>query len=69
MNNQIPPLWQTKSPRELGEKDLRLELNRLEAMLKDGTLSTMDGSRLAHVRRVLKRLDELKAGSMEHGIG
>jgi hypothetical protein len=61
--------WQNAPPRELGEGDLTRELDRLETKLKEGTLSTLEGSRLAQVRRCLKRLDDLKLGSDKHGIG
>lgn len=65
----VAPPWQTQSPRELGERDLKLERDRLEKMLREGTLSTMDGRRLAHVRRCLKRIEELKFGADNFGIG
>jgi hypothetical protein len=64
----IAPTWQNTSPRELGEQDLLRERDRLETMLKDGKLCTLHGTRLAEVRRCLKRLDQLKHGADGHGF-
>jgi hypothetical protein len=55
-------------PHDLGENDLRSELERLERELKAGTLSTLAATRLADIRRCLKRLKELKAGADNYGF-
>jgi hypothetical protein len=60
---------QNGSPRQMGELDLITERDRLEGLLHAGKLCTLDGSRLAEIRRCLKRLDELKVGSDRPGIG
>ena len=55
-------------PHDLGETDLRSELERLEAELKAGKLSTLAATRLTEIRRCLKRLNELKLGADNHGF-
>jgi hypothetical protein len=65
----ISPSWQIKSPREMGRVDLERERDRLEAELRAGTLSTLAGSRLALVRRCLRRLAELRQGADDYSIG
>jgi len=61
-------VMQTASPREMGETALTAERDRLEGELKAGTLTVMDGSRLALIRRCLRRLQELKQGDMRQII-
>ena len=61
-------VMQNASPREMGETELTAERDRLEGDLKAGKLTVMEGSRLALIRRCLRRLQELNVGDMRQII-